>query len=377
MKDLDVRRDLGVAVAVLLVAVLVPDPDRAGGPAFAPLPTAAVLLAIVTCAALVLRRRHPWPVLLATLAGAGAATVVTGERTPLVLAPLVALFTVALRGNRTRSVAAGALAFVALAGTQAVATGFSPDLLTNLAWCAVAVAAGDGLASRRAYTAAVSVEREQESQRRVVEERLRIARELHDVVAHHIAVVSVQAGVASYLLPGQPEAAQEALGHVRRAAGSVLDELGGLLDVLRQPDEPSLTAPAPGLDRLEDLVESFAPAGLHVRWSVSGSARSATPGVDVVAYRVVQEALTNAGKHGTGTATLALRYLPELLELEVENPVGRASAGRSGYGLTGMRERAHAVGGTVTIAPVINGRFRVTVLLPMPAVAAMPAGVTG
>ncbi len=372
-------RDLVVAVATLLIAVLAPDPDRAAGPAFAPLPSAAVLLAVATCAGLVLRRRAPWPVLLWTLVGATSTTVLVGERTPLTLSVLVALFTVALRGRRAFSVLAGLLAAASLATGQWYETGLGPDLLTTVVWCALAVAAGDGLAYRRAYVAEVAeraarseVEREQESRRRVVEERLRIARELHDVVAHNIAVISVQAGVASYLLPGQPAAAQEAIGHVRRAAGSVLDELGGLLDVLRQPDEPSTTAPAPGLDRLEELVTSFAPAGLHVRWSVSGAPRTPTPGVDVVAYRVVQEALTNAGKHGTGSATLAVRYLADTLELDIDNLVGRTGPPGSGYGLTGMRERAHTVGGTVTVAPVVNGRFRVTVGLPL---APLPATV--
>lgn len=369
------RRDVLVAVVTFLIVLLLPDPDRAKGPALAPLPTGVVLVAAIACAALVLRRRQPLAVLAVALAAAVTANLIVGERTLVTLTPMVALLTVAVRGRRAVTVTAWVVTTVALLVAGAATTGLEPDVITAVLWSAVAVAVGDGLASRRAYVAAVREraerlerEREQESQRRVVEERLRIARELHDVVAHSIAVVSVQAGVASHLLRDRPDAALEALAHVRRAAGAVLDELGGLLDVLRSPEDPTgPIAPAPGLDRLEDLVTSFAPSGLQVRWSVSGQRRPATGGVDLVAYRVVQEALTNAAKHGTGTATLVIRYAERALELEVENPV-RAETGsrRPGHGLDGMQERAHAVGGSVRVDPVSNGRFRVSAVLPLP-----------
>ena len=196
-------------------------------------------------------------------------------------------------------------------------------------------------------------------------------------MAHSIAVISVQAGVAAYLLPDQPARAQDALAHVRGAAATVLDELGGLLDVLRSDDEQSAaTTPAPGLDRLEDLVASFAPSGLQVRWSVTGQPQPLTSSVDLVAYRVVQEALTNAAKHGTGSAALTVRYGEGSLELEIENAVTRAESGvRTGHGLLGMQERARAVGGSVLVAPQVNARFRVTIVLPLSVAAVAPEPV--
>lgn len=366
--------DVAVAVAALLIAVLVPDPDRAAGAAFAPLPAPVVLLAVASCAVLLLRRRRPVAVLVVTLAAAVAAQLLVGERTLLTIAPMVALFEVAVHGRRSTTALAATVTTVALLATGWATTGLDPDLLTYLAWSAAVVAAGDGLASRRAYVTSVreraerlEQDRESDAQRRVIEERLRIARELHDVVAHSIAVISVQAGVASHLLPDRPDAAQQALGHVRHAAGTVLAELGGLLDVLRSPGElTGPTTPAPGLDRLQDLVASFAPSGLRVRWSVSGRPRPATGGVDLVAYRVVQEALTNAAKHGAGTASLTVSYTEQGLELEVDNPLGGGPAGRPGHGLAGMHERAHAVGGRLEVTPARNGRFRVTAVLPLP-----------
>ena len=157
--------------------------------------------------------------------------------------------------------------------------------------------------------------REEEARRRVVEERLRIARELHDVVAHHIAVVHVQAGVADHLLDDKPAEAHEAIGHIRRASSTVLDELGGLLDVLRQPDESiTPTAPAPGLGGLPSLIHSFSASGLTVDFTAPKACprprcprrSSSSPTASS------RKELTNAHKHGTGSATLDLTFQPRL-----------------------------------------------------------------
>ncbi len=179
--------------------------------------------------------------------------------------------------------------------------------------------------------------REEEALRRVAEERVRIARDLHDIVGHHIAVVSVQAGAAQHLLTADPAAAAVAVGEVRRAAVTVLDELKDLLYVLRQPGEPDTgTAPVPGLARLDVLLASFT-AGLTVDWVLYGAPPHLTATVDLVAYRLLEEALTNALKHGTGAARIEVEYGDSLLQLRVLNPcpLGRRS-GRS----AGQTDRA-------------------------------------
>jgi signal transduction histidine kinase len=213
---------------------------------------------------------------------------------------------------------------------------------------------------------------------------LRIARELHDVVAHHIAVIQVQSGVVDHLLTEKPAAAREALGHVRRSSKMVLDELSGILDVLRQPDEPiTPTDPAPGMDRLVSLVEQFAASGLQVNWQVTGSQLPLPAAIDVVTYRLVQEGLTNAHKHGTGSVDMVLGFTPAELVIDIVNriavPAGVLAAGAagspaastdrdpvgSGHGLAGMRERAHAVGGEVSAAARDDGTWQVIARVPL------------
>jgi signal transduction histidine kinase len=253
-----------------------------------------------------------------------------------------------------------------------------------VAWAGVATAVGDAVRSRRAYRtamrerAAAMEERaeraeqalEEEARRQVVEERLRIARELHDVVAHHIAVINVQAGVASHLVRDDPAGAEAALAHVRRGAGSVLDEMSGILSVLRRPDDPTTpsTDPLPTLDQLEQLIANFTGVGLDVEWRTSGARRDVAPAVALAAYRIIQESLTNAHRHGrTPRAGLRVDYRPDALVVEVVNDA-RAdlpATGRRGHGIIGMRERVAAAGGTIDVGPTGDGRFRVHATLPL------------
>lgn len=367
---------------VLFVLVLVlRDPDAANPTA----PTSPVLIAIAapTCAALVARHRASRLVLALTTAGTALAMVAVDGRTAIVAAPLIALYTVAKVSDRRTTW----IAWVATAASLTLVTllsgpvSFWDNLLPYLPWTGVAAAVGDALRNRRAYVAAVEERaeraertREEAARRRVAEERLRIARDLHDVVAHRIAVVNVQAGVASHLLSTRPEEAREALGHVREASGAILDELGDILNVLRQPGEPTeWTTPVPGLAQLEALVASFSTAGLVVDWSLTGKPRPLGPAVDLVAFRVLQEALTNAHRHGTGTAHLAVTYTPSALALHVSNPMndngsstGRGPSYDVGHGLLGMRERAAAIGGVLQAAPTAARQFHVDVSLPIP-----------
>lgn len=376
--------DAVLAALLLPIVLFVRDPNQPPGSDYAPATTAVVMT--LTCAALALRRRWPVPVLVLTTGGAAAVTVF-GGRTLVTVLPMLALYTVARCADRRATVTAWAAAAVTLTAASVIRNkgiGQNADTFAYVAWTGMAAAVGNALRSRRAFVdamedRAVRAEqtREEEARRRVVEERLRIARELHDVVAHRIAVINVQAGVASHLLRTQPDVAEEALGHVRAAGRSVLEEVADILSVLRQPDDAlAPTAPAPTLGQLDELVASFASAGLAIDWSLRGQPTDVGSALELVAYRLLQEALTNAHKHGTGTAHLLINYEPSALTLSVDNPVRprslsqqASSAPAAGHGLTGMRERAAAVGGVLEAAPA-DGFFHVRARLPVAAGAA-------
>ena len=375
-------------IAAVLYALMLTTPAIAPQRA-ASLSAGYVVAGAVVCGALAFRRRWPLWVLLVTVAGALVHTVLErsgAAGSPFLVASSLAVFTFALSSRRSAGLAGGAITALVLFcgdGLWVPGSWWDAENVGVLAWTGMAVAAGDALRNRRAYVAAVRERarraeeaREQEAGRRVVEERLRIARELHDVVAHHIAVIQVQAGVAAHMLHSQPAAAEGAIGHVRRAAGEVLDELGTLLGVLRQsgdgpagPGAPS--EPAPGLSRLDALVRSFSGAGLCVDSVSSGLPRVLPAAVDLTAYRLVQESLTNAHKHGGDRAQVTLAFHPQQLAVEVCNgpPPGGpqpAAAAGTGHGLLGMRERVLAVGGWLEAGPTPEGGFRVRALLPVP-----------
>ncbi|NYI40259.1 sensor histidine kinase [Demequina lutea] len=212
--------------------------------------------------------------------------------------------------------------------------------------------------------------RDSDSRRRVADERLRIARDLHDVIAHHMAVIKVQSSAAQHLLRDDPDAAAKALANVVDSSRDALEELHVMVGVLRSEpdDDDESTRPAPGLGQLDALIAQSSAAGLAVRRRDSGAARPLSPTLDLVAYRIVQEALTNAGKHGDATADVSLSFDPRRLTIVVSNPIPRQvldseTADGEGFGLVGMRERAAAVGGTLS-AGRSGGFFVVTATLP-------------
>jgi len=342
-------------------------------------PTAvSQLLVVLSCLSLVLRRHYP-PVVWALTLGAAIAVIMLQHGPSSALLPqLVALYTLATAWPVRRSLVAAAGSAAALLAAQAVATADPWDRATTYAvatWCVLATVVGISVRlQRRALAAArerarvAEESREEEAQRRVAQERLRIARELHDVVAHHVAVITVQAGVAEHLQVSDPAAAQDALRHVREASGQVLAEMSALLGVLRHGEEPG-SEPARGLADLDELVGSLRRTGLQVVVRREGGPVPLDPLVDLTAYRIVEEALTNAYKHGAGTAQLLLAHRTGELTIEVTNPVpaAKTAAGHrdQGRGLVGMSERVAAVGGRLSARPGPNGTFLVRADLPV------------
>ncbi|MFE6689452.1 sensor histidine kinase [Streptomyces sp. NPDC057743] len=241
--------------------------------------------------------------------------------------------------------------------------------LVITAWVVAVLAASELARVRREQLARMRAERAAAERRRADEERLRIARELHDVLAHSISVINVQAGVGLALLDSDPQQARTALTTIKAASKEALGEVRQVLDTLRAPDDAP-RAPAPGLDRLPELAEQAHRAGLAVDIATEGTRAPLPPGADLAAFRIVQEALTNIVRHsGSRTARVLLRYAPGVLEIRVDDD-GPATAGTGelvggGNGLAGMRERAAALGGTIEAGPRPDGGFRVHARLPL------------
>jgi signal transduction histidine kinase len=211
-------------------------------------------------------------------------------------------------------------------------------------------------------------EREESARRAVFEERVRIARELHDVVAHHVSMMGVQAGAARLVIDRDRDKAKDALAAIEASSRQAVDELHRLLGFLRQAGETDDLAPSPGVSQLPGLVAGMRESDLAVEVDVEGEERPLPPTVDVSAYRIVQEALTNTLKHaGASRADVRLRYGPGELELEIVDDgrgAGDPSQSGSGLGLIGMRERAALHGGQLTAGPLDGGGFAVHVRLP-------------
>ncbi|WP_406165746.1 sensor histidine kinase [Streptomyces sp. NBC_00996] len=232
-------------------------------------------------------------------------------------------------------------------------------------WIVAIVALSELVRVRREQWARERAERARAAERRADEERLRIARELHDVLAHSISVINVQASVGLALLDSDPEQARTALTTIKAASKEALGEVRQVLDTLRAPGEAP-RAPAPGLDRLPELVEQAAGAGLTVE--IEGEVPTLPPGTDLAAFRIVQEALTNVVRHsGSRHARVRLESAEGALRLRIDDdgPATGADAGGSGNGLAGMRERAAALGGTIEAGPRDDGGFRVLAVLPL------------
>ena len=360
---------------------------------------------VLVCAALAWRCERPAVVLAVVCVGVGVYLGAGNPYGPILIAVATALFTVARRVGRRFAVCAAVAATLLIVGTVMAAQADDPFSSTDflpVPWLALAVASGDAVRNKQAYLAEVEERaaraertREEEALRRVAEERLRIARELHDVLGHHIALVSVQAGVAAHVIDAQPEQAKSALGHIQRASRAALDELRVTVGLLRRPDDTAPTDPLPGLGLLDELTGSSEGSGLKVVTVTEGEVRQLPAAVDLTAYRVVQEALTNARKHaGPAAVEVRIGYGAERLRVTVRDngrgaplPGEGAAAGPglagsvttgsvtsssvttgsvpAGHGLIGMRERAAALGGTIVAGPHHDGGFQVHLELPI------------
>jgi signal transduction histidine kinase len=326
--------------------------------------------------------RRSAPLLVLGITGVATFTLIVTKDTPGVAAfgPLIALYTVATRSERRISLAAG---IVTLVGVIAGGLISRPDRLSweVFAFPVVVISAawliGDNLRVRRAYVAELEAkaaradtERAAEMQRAASEERSRIARELHDVVAHHVSVIAVQAGAARMLSEkeGNERGAHQALAAVEASAREALGELRRLLGVLRHGEGPDL-APQPGLRQLPKLVNDVRLAGLPVELNVIGEPVPLPPALDLSAFRIVQEALTNVLKHeGPVPTSVIVRYLPADLQIDVIDsapPRPWAERSSSGRGLIGMQERVAMFGGELVAGPGASGGFEVRATMPL------------
>jgi signal transduction histidine kinase len=330
---------------------------------------------------LVARRRFPGAVLAVSVASGLAFAALFMP--PFFLGPamLVAVYSVAAYGRRWVSLAGLVVAELGLA-----AVWFTPAMLERSTFLlymgiiAVAWVLGRFVGDRQLYaaqleerTAELERAREELARRAVVEERLRLARELHDVVAHAMSVIAVQSGVGAHVAASRPEEVGKALAAIETTSRAALTELRRLLGVLRQDSDPQASLmPVPGLANLESLLTEVGKAGLAVRVRVEGTPLQLPAGVDLSAYRIVQEALTNVVKHaGPAHAQVTIGYRDQDVTVEIvddgQGAVPPTSDGRTGtgHGLTGMRERVAAFNGELQVGPRPGGGFRVAARLPL------------
>lgn len=355
------------------------------------------LLALVTATGLVLVVRRRWPVAVLLVVGAGSVVFYAFSYAdgPGWLAPFVAVYTVAAYGDGRRSL------WIAATGIAVLAVGWlvTADLPDRLAagWvffrigtAVIAAALGESVRMRRVLAAEAQLRAEraeqasqEEARRRVDAERLRIAREVHDTVAHAIAIINVQAGVTAHVLNRRPQQARETLVTIEETSARALRELRATLGVLRDVDDDGC-APAPSLAHLDELTQRARDAGLDLKVEVPAPGRELPSAVDSAAYRIVQESLTNAIRHAAPTrVTVSLGYGPDELRIRVADdgrepcapaPASGAAAGTGGgRGIAGMRERCQLLGGDLAAGHREGGGFEVRARLPLSPESTVPA----
>ncbi|MFD6952505.1 two-component sensor histidine kinase [Nocardiopsis sp. TSRI0078] len=293
----------------------------------------------------------------------------------VMLCAAVMLYTLVRWGYRKFGWVLGISQFLIVNAYEIALVGsFRPEAVGLIAWVIVLLCAGEVVRWRHEYMRAdrereaeSTRTREEELLRRASEERVRLARDVHDTVAHNISLINVQAGTALYLMETEPERAAEALATIKQTSKDTLTELRGILGVLRAVDEAAPRSPVPGLDRVEELAEGTRGAGVHVTVEAAGVPGHLPVGTESAAYRAVQESLTNVVRHsGASAAKVRIEHHPSLLVVEVDDD-GHGTVGPPvpGNGITGMRERAALVGGTVDAGPLQGGGFRVRARFPL------------
>jgi signal transduction histidine kinase len=370
------RIDVIVAGGLLVWALIEAFVDSGPGP-FA----GRIAFAVAISVPLAFRRQAPAVVVLvlaaATLAWALPARVAETGVNPFP-SFLLAAFSVACYARRSAVAIAGGLTLFAVMLVVLVSKFYSGsgahvgDLTILSVFFGGAWTAGWLVRQRAAQARRAVAESGELARSAVSEERTRIARELHDVVAHSVSIIAMQAGAAEELIEIDPARAREHMVSVRRTAREAMNEMRRLLDVLRT-DEAGY-APQPGLARLPDLLDEVRSSGVPVELIEEGERPPLSPGLDLVAFRVVQESLTNVRKHaGAAPATVRLRYRPQALRVEVVNEGTSAepAGGGTGHGIIGMRERAASVGGSFRAGPLPGGGFTVVAELPL---VELPAG---
>ncbi|HWH93018.1 MAG TPA: sensor histidine kinase [Baekduia sp.] len=345
----------------------------------------AVAIAIAACAPVAVRTINPMAALVGTVSGAFVA-LATFKPEATVLSPIaLALYTVALTGCRTRTALCAAATVALTVVAMMLFTDESiwrMEVLEKTALILLPLLAGEAMREHRAFKReeAERIERamrarEADADRRIEQERLRIAREVHDVVAHSMVAINVQAGVAAHVMGRRPEAARDALLDIKRVSGEALRDLRATLGVLRA-QEPAPVAPSPTLDGVDDLAGGLRAAGIDVEVAIArDDSRPLPSALEGAGFRIVQEALTNVLRHSRATsARVAIAVDDRGLSIEVvdagpceEDAVvpARGAEPGSGNGLQGMRERAAAVGGSLEAGPRDGGGWRVHARLPL------------
>src|SRR3954462_1375665 len=327
----------------------------------------AWLLVLAACAPLAARRRAPIPV-LAVVAGVVVVLALLGNGGAGDIALVLAAYTVAAHEPWRRVSTVGLpLATVAGLASQVAAQrhgNWAEGVSGGVLFVGVPVLTGKILFNRRRR---IALDRESAARAAVATERTRIARELHDVVAHAMSVMIVQAGAARTVIDRDPVAAQEAIARVEETGRTGLAEMRRLIGVLTDAGEPPSTAPMPGLSELDLLLETVRAAGLPVEVVRTGMPRTLPPGADLAAYRVIQESLTNALKHaGPAHARVSMDFAADRLTIEVaDDGIGPGPGPGVGHGLIGMRERVALFDGTVTTGERPGGGFLVRAEIPV------------
>jgi signal transduction histidine kinase len=345
-----------------------------GQPDRRPFDAGAIALVIVAAGALAWRRRRPVAVLGVVFGAALIYFVVGYANGPIWLALIVAYFTAVVGGHRLAAAVTAVVGFGVFPWLDYLLRDQPGPSLVGMAglaaWLLVLLGVAEAIRIRRERMVEAARIREEEALRRAGEERLRIARELHDTLGHHLSLINMQSGVALHLNKELPEQARSSLAAIKQASKEALAELRSVLDILRQEGEPASRSPTWTLARLEDVVSQAAAAGLVVRTESDGEVRPLPFAVDVAAFRIVQEALTNVARHaGPATATVRISYGDRDLSVQVDDD-GRGlsaheSAPGSGKGIVGMRERVAALGGDLQAGPRPGGGFRVRACLPL------------